>query len=54
MITLQWNIIVFAIITLIFIHWLSREEMDGFNFMPAFIILLYLIFLAVWGGVFWW
>lgn len=52
MITVHWNILVFAIITVIFAIRIAIDHED--DFIPGMAFLIYLIFVIIWGGIFWW
>ena len=49
--------IIFIIISIIFLIWYIKDDDNGDYFSSLrdpFIVLLYIIFIAIWGGVFWW
>lgn len=61
MITIHWNIIVFAAVTILFFLIMGRinrhatGDFDvGTPFFGCITTLLYMLFVSIWGSIFWW
>ena len=55
MITIAWYNIVAIIVGILWIVWLKKVgEDDRYGIESTFIILVGIVFFAIWSGIFWW
>lgn len=54
MITIAWYNIVAAIIAIIWLFWAGNGERDDFGFGALVKLVVLLLFILFWGGMFWW
>ena len=58
MINLHWSWIVFAVVVLLLLIGIFKEEKNSgdysFNLMKPFFAIILIAFVLIWGGIFWW
>ena len=60
MITLEWNVLVYGLITLICVGYLifGKKEVSGnyltFPIIKPIVFISLIIYTLIWGGIFWW
>jgi surface polysaccharide O-acyltransferase-like enzyme len=53
---IHWSWLIFAIIIVFLIVAIVKNENEGgdYNFGSAFLVILLVCFIVIWGGFFWW
>jgi len=55
MITITWSTLIGIIVIVLLLAYLIFGDWEGgLDFRPVFIFIFLIVFIAIWGGIFWW
>ncbi len=54
MVTIAWYNIVAIVVLAVWLLWVSKNERDPYGLSGVMKLFVGLLFLILWGGIFWW